>query len=60
MPNGLLRKQENYLDKQTFRGGEIIMECTTCMYEYVCNWAEDGHCDHYRPDLEQEEAEDDT
>lgn len=35
-------------------------DCTTCMYEYVCDWAEAGHCDHYRPDLENEEAEDDT
>ena len=30
------------------------------MYKYVCNWAEAGHCDHYRPDLENEEAEDET
>lgn len=29
-------------------------DCTTCMYEYVCDWAEAGHCDHYRPDLEEE------
>lgn len=32
------------------------MDCTTCMYEYVCNWAEAGYCSNYRPDLEQEEA----
>ena len=35
-------------------------DCTTCMYKYVCNWAEAGHCSHYRPDLEQEEAEDEA
>ena len=35
-------------------------DCTTCMYEYVCNWAEAGHCSHYRPDLEQEETEDEA
>ena len=36
------------------------MDCTTCMYEYVCNWAEAGHCGQYKPDLEQEEAEDEA
>ena len=35
-------------------------DCTTCMYKYVCNWAEAGHCSQYRPDLEQEEAEDEA
>ena len=36
------------------------MDCTTCMYEYVCNWAEAGHCGQYKPDLEQEEADQNT
>lgn len=30
-------------------------EYTTCMYEYVCDWAEAGQCDSYRPDLEEEQ-----
>lgn len=33
------------------------MDCTSCMYEYTCDWADAGDCDQYRPDLEQEEKE---
>ncbi len=38
------------------------MDCTTCTYEYTCDWsmAEAGSCEHYRPDLDHEEAEDET
>ena len=38
------------------------MDCTSCMYEYMCDWteAEASECSHYRPDSEHKEAEDDT
>lgn len=28
------------------------MDCTSCMYEYMCDWteAESGPCSHYRPE----------
>ena len=38
------------------------MDCTSCMYEYMCDWteAEASECSHYRPDLEHKEAQNDT
>ena len=48
--------------KLTFKGGIETMDCTSCMYEYMCDWteAEASECSHYRPDLEHKETEDDT
>ena len=39
--------------------GRKISDCTTCLYEYQCDWAEAeaGECSHYRPDLEAKEEE---
>lgn len=36
-----------------------MTDCTTCIYEYQCDWAEAeaGDCSHYRPDLEAKEKE---
>lgn len=31
-----------------------MIECISCLYEYQCDWAEAGHCSHYRPELETE------
>ena len=29
-----------------------MMDCTLCLYEYQCDWAEaeNGQCSHYRPE----------
>ena len=34
-----------------------MTECTTCLYEYQCDWAkaETGPCGHYRPDPDHKE-----
>ena len=36
-----------------------MTECTTCLYEYQCDWAEavPGPCGHYRPDPDHKEPD---
>lgn len=34
-----------------------MIECISCLYEYQCDWAEAGHCSHYRPDPDHKERD---